>query len=79
MSVFLVAPLEDAARIVDRVVVNEHRAELDEVEQVLAMKGLEQLGVSAPSIAKRTGTTKKVVDGALAVGRSTAATSTIRD
>jgi ParB family chromosome partitioning protein len=79
VPVFVVAPLEDAARIVDQVVVNEHRAELDDVEQVLAMKELEQLGVSAAAIAKRTGAARKVVDGALAVGRSQAATSAMRE
>lgn len=79
VPVFVVAPLEDAARIVDQVVVNEHRAGLDDVEQVLALKELEQLGVSAAAIAKRTGTQRKVVDGALAVGGSAAATTAMRD
>jgi ParB family chromosome partitioning protein len=79
VPVFVVAPLEDAARIVDQVVVNEHRAELDDVEQVLAMKELEQLGVSAAAIAKRTGAARKVVDSALTVGSSSAATSAMRE
>jgi ParB family chromosome partitioning protein len=59
--------------------VNEHRAELDDVEQVLAMKELEQLGVSAAAIARRTGAKRKVVDGALAVAASEAATAALRD
>lgn len=79
VPVFVVAPLEDAARIVDQVVVNEHREDLDQVEQVLAMKELEQLGVSAAAIAKRTGTKRKAVDGALAVAGSEAATAAMRD
>lgn len=79
VPVFVVAPLEDAARIVDQVVVNEHRAELDDVEQVLAMKELEQLGVSAAATAKRTGAARKVVESALTVGSSTAATSAMRE
>lgn len=79
VPVFVVAPLEDAARIVDQVVVNEHRAELDDVEQVLAMKELEQLGVSAAAIARRTGAKRKLVDGALAVAASEAATAALRD
>lgn len=79
VPVFVVAPLEDAARIVDQVVVNEHREDLDQVEQVLALKELEQLGVSAAAIAKRTGTKRKAVDGALAVAGSEAATAAMRD
>lgn len=79
VPVFVVAPLEDSARIVDQVVVNEHRAGLDDVEQVLAMKELEQLGVSAAAIAKRTGSARKLVDGALAVSASATATEAMRD
>ncbi|PZE23882.1 ParB/RepB/Spo0J family partition protein [Curtobacterium sp. MCBD17_028] len=79
VPVFVVAPLEDAARIVDQVVVNDHREQLDEVEQVLAMKELEQLGVSAAAIAKRTGTKRKAVDGALAVGGSEQALVAMRE
>lgn len=79
VPVFVVAPLEEAARIVDQVVVNEHRAELDDVEQVLAMKELEQLGVSAAAIARRTGAKRKAVDGALAVASSDAAIAALRD
>jgi ParB family chromosome partitioning protein len=79
VPVFVVAPLEDAARIVDQVVVNEHRAELDDVEQVLAMKELEQLGVSAAAIAKRTGAKRKAVDAALTVASNPATTAVMRD
>jgi len=79
VPVFVVAPLEDAARIVDQVVVNEHRAELDDVEQVLAMKELEQLGVSAAAIARRTGAKRKTVDAALLVAGSESTTAVMRD
>jgi ParB family chromosome partitioning protein len=79
VSVFVVGPLEDAARIVDQVVVNEHRAELDDVEQVLAMKELEQLGVSAAAIARRTGAKRKTVDAALTVAGSESTTAVMRD
>jgi ParB family chromosome partitioning protein len=79
VPVFVVAPLEDAARIVDQVVVNEHRAELDDVEQVLAMKELQQLGVSAAAIARKTGTKRKAVDAALTVAGSESTTSIMRD
>ncbi|MBF4628919.1 ParB/RepB/Spo0J family partition protein [Curtobacterium flaccumfaciens] len=79
VAVFVVAPLEDAARVVDQVVVNEHREGLDQVEQVLALKELEQLGVSAAAIARRTGTKRKVVDGALSVAASEAATAAMRE
>jgi ParB family chromosome partitioning protein len=79
VPVFVVAPLEDAARIVDQVVVNEHRAELDDVEQVLAMKELEQLGVSAAAIARRTGAKRKTVDAALLVAGSEPTNAVMRD
>lgn len=79
VPVFVVAPLEDAARIVDQVVVNEHRAGLDDVEQVLALKELEQLGVTAAAIARRTGTKRKVVDAALTVAASESTTAVMRD
>ena len=65
-----VVPLQDAARIVDQVVVKEHRESPDQVERVLALKELEHLGVSAAAIAKLAGTQRKAVDGALPVGGS---------
>ncbi|MFJ3385616.1 MULTISPECIES: hypothetical protein [unclassified Curtobacterium] len=52
---------------------------MDDVEQVLAMKELEQLGVSAVAIARRTGAKRKIVDAALTVAGSEATTARMRD
>lgn len=79
VPVYVIAEVDEAHRIVDQVVVNEHRESLDQVEQVLALKELEQLGVSAAAIAKRTGTQRKAVDGALAVGSSEPALAAMQE
>lgn len=61
---------DDEARIVDQLVINEHRTDLRPAHKVAAFKQLALLGRSAETIAKRTTTDPDVVTAALAVADS---------
>jgi ParB family chromosome partitioning protein len=69
---------EAAARIVDQLVVNEHRAGITDADQVAAIKELSLFDMPAQTIARKVGLEKKVVETAIAVGSSERAVAAMR-
>jgi ParB family chromosome partitioning protein len=65
IPVMIIDSPEEADRIVTQVVENIQRAELTEADEADAYHQLSLIGVSAASIAKKTGRTKTTVEGAL--------------
>lgn len=80
VPVVVIDPMASASeRIVDQLVVNEHREGLTQSEQVAAVKDLALFGMSATAIARKIGSPKKVVDVAIAVGGSEVAAAAMRE
>ena len=69
---------EAAARIVDQLVVNEHRAGISEADQVAAIKELSLFNMPAQTIARKVGMPSAVVETAIAVGSSERAVEAMR-
>lgn len=62
---------DDARRIVEQIVENDHRAAMRDTHRTAAVKQLAlDFGLSAATIAKRTGTTKQAVETTLTVASS---------
>jgi ParB family chromosome partitioning protein len=69
---------EAAARIVDQLVVNEHRAGISDADQIAAIKELSLFNMPAQTIARKVGMPKAVVETAIAVGSSERAVAALR-
>lgn len=70
---------DDGQRIVDQLVVNEHRSGLSSADQVEAIRDLALFGLSATAIAKKVGEKKATVDVALKVAAVPAAVEVMRE
>lgn len=70
---------DDGQRIVDQLVVNEHRSGLTNADQVEAIRDLALFGLSASAIAKKVGEKKATVDVALKVAAVPAAVEMMRE
>ncbi len=70
---------DDGQRIVDQLVVNEHRSGLTNADQVEAIRDLALFGLSASAIAKKVGGKKATVDVALKVAAVPAAVEVMRE
>lgn len=70
---------DEGARIVDQLVVNEHRSGLTNADQVEAIRDLALFGMSATAIAKNVGEKKATVDVALKVAETPAAVGLMRE
>lgn len=70
---------DDGARIVEQLVVNEHRSGLTNADQVEAIRDLALFGMSATAIARKVGEKKTTVDVALKVAEAPAAVGLMRD
>lgn len=70
---------DEQTRIIEQLVVNDHRAELSETEHTGAYKQLALFGVSADSIARKTGAPKKRVELAIDVAGSEVASKLMVD
>lgn len=68
-----------AARIVDQLIENEHRAELTDSDRIGAWHQLEMEGLSVANIAKRLGTDKKRIASGLAVANSDTGTRLVQE
>lgn len=79
IPVMVVASPEEADRIVTQVVENIQRTELSDADEADAYHQLSLIGVSAAAIAKKTGRTKAIVEGALKAKASTAGTKALHD
>ncbi|ROP78305.1 ParB family chromosome partitioning protein [Frigoribacterium sp. PhB107] len=80
VPVFVVEPLSDEkVRIVDQLIVNDQRESLGGAETAAAVKQLELFGMTAAVIAKRTGFKRDVVNTAISVGSSEAASTAMRE
>jgi len=80
VPVIVQAPVADEGqRIVDQLVVNEHRSGLSNADQVVAIRELALFGMSATAIAKKVGEKKATVDVALKVAGSPAAVDLMRE
>ncbi|WP_217376200.1 ParB/RepB/Spo0J family partition protein [Paenarthrobacter ureafaciens] len=77
IPVMIIDSPEEAERIVTQVVENIQRAELTEADEADAYHQLSLIGVSAASIAKRTGRKKATVEGALKAKASEAGTAAL--
>lgn len=77
IPVMIIESPEEAERIVTQVVENIQRAELTEADEADAYHQLSLIGVSAASIAKRTGRKKAAVEGALKAKASEAGTAAL--
>ncbi|MFJ4286831.1 ParB/RepB/Spo0J family partition protein [Paenarthrobacter nicotinovorans] len=77
IPVMIIESPEEAERIVTQVVENIQRAELTEADEADAYHQLSLIGVSAASIAKRTGRKKTAVEGALKAKASEAGTAAL--
>lgn len=73
VPVFVTSAPSEQDRLVDQVVVNEQRSELDQAEAVAAVQQLALFDLKAPAIAKKLGLQKQFVEDAVAVGASEAA------
>lgn len=67
---YVVASTDDAARIIDQLAENDHRAGVSTSERVAALATLAGLGLTAAQIAKQTATRKAEVETALTVAAS---------
>lgn len=80
IPVIVQAPVVDeGARIVDQLVVNEHRSGLTNADQVEAIRDLALFGLSASAIAKKVGEKKATVDVALQVAEVPQAVELMRE
>lgn len=79
VPVFVVDEEDAAERIVEQLVVNEHRAGISAADEAAAIKELALFNLSAAAIAKRTGLPRKSVETAIRVGGSEAATAAMRE
>jgi ParB family chromosome partitioning protein len=70
---------DEAARIVEQLVVNEHRQGLSDRDNTNAFGQLSLLGVSADQIARKTNMPRKRVELAIQVAASTAATTVMAE
>ncbi len=70
VPVVVVAPQDDADRIGDQVIENDHRDGLDDEDRVEAFAQMALLGLPAGEIAKRTGHERRRVDIAIAMAGS---------
>ena len=77
IPVMIIESPEGAERIVTQVVENIQRAELTEADEADAYHQLSLIGVSAASIAKKTGRKKAAVEGALKAKASEAGTAAL--
>jgi ParB family chromosome partitioning protein len=77
IPVMIIDSPEEAERIVTQVVENIQRAELTEADEADAYHQLSLIGVSAASIAKKTGRKKTAVEGALKAKASEAGTAAL--
>ncbi|MET3937184.1 ParB/RepB/Spo0J family partition protein [Arthrobacter sp. OAP107] len=77
IPVMIIESPEEAERIVRQVVENIQRAELTQADEADAYHQLSLIGVSAASIAKRTGRKKAAVEGALKAKASAAGTAAL--
>lgn len=73
------AVADDGERIVDQLVVNEHRSGLTNADQVEAIRDLALFGLSASAIAKKVGEKKATVDVALKVAATQVAVYLMRE
>lgn len=69
---------EAAARIVDQLIVNEHRSAISDADQVAAIKELSLFDMPAQTIARKVGMSKAVVETAITVGSSERAVAAMR-
>lgn len=79
VPVFVTATQTAAERIVDQVVVNEQRAEIDEIEGIEAVRELMLFDVAVPAIIEQTGLSEMFVTRAAKVGASAAAVTSMAD
>jgi ParB family chromosome partitioning protein len=80
VPVVVVDSIEKAQdRIVQQLVVNDHRAGLTQADEVAAVQELALFGMSATAIARKIGAPKKAVDVAIAVGSSEVASAAMRE
>lgn len=70
---------DEGQRIVDQLVVNEHRSGLTNADQVEAIRDLALFGMSATAIARKVGEKKATVDVALKVADAPAAVELMRE
>jgi ParB family chromosome partitioning protein len=73
VPVYVTEAPDEAGRVVDQVVVNEHREGLETGEQIAAVQQLALFDLAVPAIAKKLGLRKGFVDDAVKVGASPAA------
>lgn len=80
VPVIVQAPVaDDGQRIVEQLVVNEHRSGLTNADQVEAIRDLALFGMSATAIARKVGEKKATVDVALKVAEAPAAVELMRE
>lgn len=80
IPVVVQAPVkDDGQRIVDQLVVNEHRSGLTNADQVEAIRDLALFGMSASAIARKVGEKKATVDVALKVAAAPEAVELMRE
>lgn len=80
IPVVVQAPVADEGqRIVDQLVVNEHRSGLTNADQVEAIRDLALFGMSASAIARKVGEKKATVDVALKVAAAPEAVELMRE
>lgn len=80
VPVVVQAPVADEGqRIVEQLVVNEHRSGLTNADQVEAIRDLALFGMSATAIARKVGEKKATVDVALKVAEAPAAVELMRE
>ena len=80
MPVYVVdAPQSERDRIIEQLIENEQRLDLNEVDRIAAWKQLELDGMSVAQIAKRVGTKRERVKTGLAVAASDTGTSLISE
>lgn len=75
---FVMTAEKDAARIIDQLIVNEHRAGISDADQVAAIRELSLFDMPAQTIARKVGMSKAIVQSAIAVGSSERAVSAMR-
>lgn len=70
---------DDAGRIVDQVVENEHRTDMTNADRMRAFEQLALLGLPAAAIAKKTGHQRQIVDAGLAAAADKTAAAAVAE
>jgi ParB family chromosome partitioning protein len=73
VPVYVIAPGEEADRLIDQMAENDHRQGLTPVDRLRGFEMLEALGLTAGQIAKRTATPRAQVNAGLRAAKSEAA------